>query len=153
MALDVNTLDAGQLRNLMANAKRLGNDEMYAKAFARLCAILPGSASDGSVMGDVISQKFWQAVHAAEQVKTEINGKTTRLTRTRQKVERDGIIVTMESLAMKPQPSDGFTVLVNHGLPHLVFEHIIAEHPDRFSPAAVDASRRRLTEHKIELPA
>ena len=152
MPLDVGKLNAEELRNLMANAKRLGDESMYASAFAQLCRVLPNGASDGTLSDDVLVQKFWKAVHAAEQIKTDQNGKTTRLSRTRQKVAKDGIIVTMESLALKPKPSDGFAILLGHNLPELVFEHIIAEHPARFSETAVIAARQRLTAHGIPLP-
>ncbi|WP_143324130.1 hypothetical protein [Caulobacter sp. X] len=151
MPLDLEKLDAEKLRNLMANARRLGDETLYAQAFARLCAILPNGGSE-DLLDDVLVQKFWKAVHAAEQIKSEQNGKTTRLSRTRQKVAKDGVVATMESMALKPKPSDGFTILVDYSLPHLVFEYIIAEHPDRFSAEARSAAHKRLRDFGISLP-
>ena len=151
MALDVMRLDVQGLKNLMANAKRIGNHEVYNQAFDRLCTIKPEATMNGELSSDPIVLECWRAIHAAEQIKTEINKKTTLLNRTRQKISRDGIIETMQSLALKKNPSDGFSILVEAGMPHLVFEYIIVKHPERFSSEAVIASQRRLAQHGIEL--
>lgn len=150
--IDVTKLDAAQLRNLMDNAQRLGRQDVYNDAFRQLCAILPAGASDGTMMDEVLVQKFWRAVHAAEELRSRETGRTARLSRTRQKVDRDGVIVTMEAMALKQTPSKGFEILTSGGMPELLFEYIILEHPDQFAAAAVEASRARLIKHEIPLP-
>ena len=152
MPVNLATLDAAQLRTYMQNARRLKNDEAYNQAFAALCILSPGAIEDGSIMDDPIVQRFWQAVTAAEQIKTEANGRTTRLSRTRQKASKDGVIATMEAMACKPQPSEGFHILRDGGFPQFVFEYIIAEYPARFSPVATAAAKARLDEFDIALP-
>jgi hypothetical protein len=145
------TTDPKQLRNLMDNAKRLGRQDVYAAALQRLCEVLPGSNQTDAP--DPIMQRFWKAVHAAEELKTELNGRTTRLSRTRQKLARDGVITTMEDLALKPKPGERFMLLVGHGLSELVFEYIILDYPSAFSACAVDAARKRLLEYGVAPPS
>jgi hypothetical protein len=148
MAVDLNKLDAKQLRQVMVNARRLGNEEAYRKAFARLCAVLPG-AEDTEGSADPLVQRFWQAVHAAEQIRTEVNGRTTRLSRTRQKVARVGIIETMSSVVVKSEPSAGFFILKDGGLPEFLFESVIREFPDRFPSDVRGAAETRLKDYAL----
>ena len=153
MEIDYEKLSADELRGLMANARRLKSDDVYRGAFAQLCKLAPNADGQVDDLNDPLVQRFWQAVTAAEQIRTEANGKTNRLQRTRNKAAKEGVVATMEALALKPEPSDGFHYLVDEGLPHLVFEYVILETPSRFSEAAVEASRRRLNKHHIPLPA
>ena len=150
MALDIAKLSADKLRTLIKNADAKGEKELSAKAFKQLCAIQPAAAvDDGLPADDPIRIAFWRAVHAAEEIRTQANGRTTRLARTREKAKRDGIIATMEAMALKSQPSEGFSILVDGGHPEFVFEHIIATHPERFSKPAIEAARLRLAKHEL----
>lgn len=153
MVIAYEKLSAEELRGLMANAIRLKNTEVYAAAFSRLCELSPNADLSAADMSDTLVQRFWQAVTAAEQVRTEANGKTTRLQRTRNKAADKGVIATMSDLATKAQPSEGFGYLVEAGLPHLVFEYVIAEMPDRFDPEVVSAAHHRLDVYKISRPS
>ena len=153
MQIAYEKLSAPELRGLMANALRLSNTEVYAAAFARLCELSPDANLSASDMQDPLVLRFWQAVTAAEQVRTQANGKTTRLQRTRNKAAEKGVTITMADLALKPEPSDGFGYLVEAGLPHLVFEYVIAEMPNRFDATVVDAAKARLDAHGIAQPS
>ncbi len=152
MEIDYAKLSANELRGLMINARRLANDEVYAAAFNRLCEVAPDADHSIADMADPLTSRFWQAVTAAEQVRTQANGKTTRLSRTRTKAKQKGIVATMADLALKPSPSEGFGYLVDAGLPHLVFEYVIAEMPNRFEPEVVSAALSRLDAFKIDRP-
>ena len=74
--------DPEKLRVIIENARRRGATELADSAFRRLVSILP-SEQPGTVEHD-----FWRTVHTFEHVLTEENGRTTRLSRTRQKVHR-----------------------------------------------------------------
>ena len=152
MPVDVLKLTPEQLRILIKNADRLGDRDLSTRAFKQLCAVQPAAAvDDGLPTDDAVRIAFWQALFAAEELRTVANGKTTRLSRTRDKAKRDGIIATMQAMALKAQPSEGFRILLKGGHPEFTYEHIICEHADRFDAATVRAARLRLSEFNISL--
>jgi hypothetical protein len=75
-------------------------------AFRRLIAILPKN-KPGTVEYDL-----WRTIYAFEHVLTSERGKTTRLSRTRQKVARVGEIETLKDRAIATQSTDGFNMLI-----------------------------------------
>ena len=150
MPVDLLKLTPEQLRTLIVNADRLGDRDLSARAFKQLCAVQPAAAvDDGLPADDAVRIAFWKALFAAEELRTAANGRTTRLSRTRDKARRDGIIATMQAMALKPQPSDGFRILLAGGHPEFTYEHIICEHPERFNAEVVKAARLRLVEFQI----
>ena len=153
MSINYQDLTPTELRNLMANAQRLENVQVYGEALDWLCRMSPDADIGTADLSDRLTQRFWQAITAAEQVRTQANGKTTRLQRTRNKAAKQGIVKTMSDLALKSEPSDGFHYLVDAGLPHLVFEYVIAEMPNRFDSHVVEAATRRLEEYEIARPS
>src|SRR5690606_8447911 len=64
--------DPDKLRNLMANAHRLGHDDLVLRCQIRIAEL--GSQQ----FDDDLEKEFWTAVHIAEEFKTAENGKTTR---------------------------------------------------------------------------
>ena len=144
MAVDLTRLNAEQLRTVMANARRLNNLEAYNQAFSQLCTMLPGAEAGGDA--DPISEAFWKAVHAAEEVRPTTNGRTTRLTKLRQKAAKEGVVGIIESVVLKPAAGDGFDALRGAGMPEMLFESIVVDNPDQFSPEAVAASSMRLSQ-------
>src|SRR6201999_188798 len=83
--------DPDKLRTLIENARRQKETEVADAAFRRLISRVP-SEKPGTVEHD-----FWQTVHAFEFTLSEERGKTTRLSRTRQKVARVGVIETLKN--------------------------------------------------------
>ena len=77
--------DIKALRNLMANAKRLERDDVYWLAFKRLCSL------EGMAFDDPLERDFYDVLNAYEELLTEKNGRTTKASRTRQKLKNKGV--------------------------------------------------------------
>lgn len=126
-----------ELRKIADNANRLGNIEVERAAMRKLYAVSP-DAEPGTLEHDV-----WQSIYALEDALKDERGKTTLLSRTRQKIARDGELVTVADLVRKP-PSEGYRMLIERGWPELTFEAVALRHPDRFDPAILTAAKGRL---------
>jgi hypothetical protein len=94
--------DPAKLRTLRENAQRLGVPEVEEAAFRRLVEILPEEAP-GSIEHD-----FWKTIHAFEEILRDERGKTVRLSRTRQKIDRVGVMQTLIDFAVSKAQTDGF---------------------------------------------
>lgn len=130
--------DPDRLRAMIANARRAKAPEVARAAFARLCEVQP-EAEPGTLEHDV-----WRAIHALEESLTEERGRTTRLTRTRQKIAKDGEAKTVSDLTLADKPSDGFAMLAEREMLDLSFEAVVLRHPGRFDDTVADAARARL---------
>jgi hypothetical protein len=130
--------DPAQLKTMIANAKARGEDEIALAAFRRLVLVSP-SETPGSVEHDM-----WQTIFAFEHLLKEERGKTTLLARTRQKINRVGVIETLKDWAAAKQETEGFRMLLERGLPELTGEAIVLRHPQLFPRGAVEAARARL---------
>lgn len=130
--------DEFQLRALIENAKKKGAVNLEVAAFRRLVSIR-AEEEPGTLEHD-----FWQSIHALELALSEERKKTTRLARTRQKIDRDGILKTVESLALRPKEAEGFKMLIEKRMPELTAEAVVLRHQDRFSTEVVAAAHRRL---------
>ena len=130
--------DRTDLRNLMANAKRLNRDDVWREAFRRLCAL------DGIDQTDPLTRDFHQMLAAYEQLLTEKNGRTTAATRTRQKLKNKGVVQCLEDWAVGSVLTQGFDLLVKSGMVELTGEYLVSKYPDRFSAKAVAAAKARL---------
>ena len=124
-----NEWDKDKLRNWMANARRLGREDVYQDAFRQLCRV------EGRNIYDPLESEFASVMRALEEALTEKSGKTKRLNRTRQKLGRVRVRQTLADLALKPKPSTGFL-----------------KYRGDFEQNVVAAARRRLDEFgaKIE---
>jgi hypothetical protein len=139
--------DAKQLRLLMKNARDRGVSVVGDAAFRKLISLVP-SERPGTVEHD-----FWQTIHAFELVLTEERGKTTRLSRTRQKVGRVGVIQTLRDWALSDKETDRFRMLLEREMPELTGEAIILRHRDRFTAEICAAAQDRLTGAGVDIHA
>ncbi len=139
--------DPARLRRMMRNATDMGVDEVRVAAFRRLMDI----QTDGEE--GPFAQDAWKSIHALEEIRTQERGRTVRLSRTRQKIGRDGIRTTLEHLAGADTGTDGFRMLIDRGLPELTFEAIVLKHPQEFDAAVLSAARRRLEAEGVDVDA
>ncbi len=94
--------DPEKLRAIEENARKRGAETLVDAAFRRRVSILP-SERPGTV-----EHGFWRSVHALEAVLTEERGRKTRLSRTRQKVDRVGVRRVLADWALDQEKTDGF---------------------------------------------
>lgn len=136
-----------KLRSLIKNAQQRDAAEIEDAAFRRLVSILP-SEEPGTVAYDL-----WRTIFAFEHILSQERSRTTLLSRTRQKIARVGEVRTLIDWALKPDETDGFTMLLERGMPELTGEAIVLRHADAFEPAVVEAARARLVAHGVDVAA
>lgn len=138
-----NEWDKDKLRNWMANARRLGREDVYREAFRQLCRI------EGRNIDDPLESEFAIVMRALEEALTEKSGKTKRLNRTRRKLNRVGVRQTLADLALKPKPPVGFMKLVEFNMADMSAEALILKYQSDFDADVVVAARRRLEEYGV----
>ena len=132
--------DPKGLRNLMANARRLEREDIYWLAFKRLCSL------EGTNIDEPLERDFYDVLNAYEELLTEKNGRTTKASRTRQKLKNKGVRQCLIDWAVGP-PTDGFHLLIQKGLAELTAEYLVVKYAAQFPADAVEAARSRLYEH------
>ena len=132
------------LRNLIERAKAEGAPVVAEAAFKKLVGLVPAE-QPGTVEYD-----FWVTVNAFEEVLKQERGRTTRLSRTRQKVGRVGVVQTLEDWA-EGGKTEGFDMLIERDMPELTGEAIVLRHPEHFSAKALAAARKRLIDADVNL--
>ena len=138
--------DPPSLRNLMVNARRLDREDVYWLAFKQLCSL------EGMSLDDPLEREFYDVLNAYEELLTEKNGRTTKATRTRQKLQNKGVQQCLIDWALGP-PTDGFKLLAERGLVELTAEYLVVKYGTKFPPDAVAAARQRLEDGGIQLPS
>lgn len=130
--------DPTALRTIMSNAARLGDNDIWRRAFRRLCAL------EGLDQADPLHRDFYETLAAYEQLLTEKNGRTTKANRTRQKLKNKGVIQCLEDWATSNTPTEGFNLLIKQGLVELTGEYLVLKYPAHFSTGTVAAAKVRL---------
>ena len=134
-----------ELESLIRNATKLGNALVAEAAFRKRISLVPAERP-GSVEHD-----FWQMVQAFEYTLSEERGKNTRLSRTRQKVAKAGVVQTLSDWAAGSQETTGFRMLLERGMPEFTGEAITLRHPELFEPPVLEAAQQRLTAAGVDL--
>lgn len=137
--------DPNKLRTWIENAEKKNDTAVADAAFRKLVSIVPAE-KEGTVEHD-----FWKSIHALEFVLSKENRKTTRLSRTRQKIDRVEVVQTLKDLALKKTPSKGFTMLLERNMPDLTAEAVILRHPTKFDEDICSAARERLVAAGVKL--
>ena len=140
--------DEKQLGTLIVNARRQGATDVEQAAFRRLIALNPIDASQSAV-----DRELWQTIKAFEHLLSTERGRTTRLSRTRQKLGRDSAHDTLAQWALAKKETEGFAMLIARGLPQLTGEAIVLRHAGEFEPAVVEAARTRLEKAGVDVAA
>jgi len=130
--------DANDLRTLMANAKRLGRDDVWRDAFRRLCAL------EGADQTDPLHRGFFEMLAAYEHLLSERNARATRASPIRLRARNKGVVHCLEEWTTSKTPTEGYELLTQKGFPEFTGEHLVLKYADRFSPAAVAAAKARI---------
>lgn len=134
--------DETKLRNWIANAERQGAKEVEDAARRRLIEVR--ASKDVDDPNDPMVLDFWKSISALEHELSLERGKTIRLSRTRQKIGRVGVEMTLRDLALSTQPSDGYHLLRERGMLDLSAEAVVLRYPGRFEPDVLEAAQNRL---------
>jgi len=126
------------LRQVIANAKRIGDKEAETAAFKRICEL------EGSSYNDPIIRRFYEMLAAYEELLTQKNGRKTAAVRTRQKIKNKGEVVCLSDWAWSKQPTLGFQTLVGNGLANLTAEYIVVEFAHRFPDIIIRSAEQKL---------
>jgi hypothetical protein len=109
---------------------------------ARRRAVMLRAAAHGATTA--AEQEAWGALYAYERVLATRRGRNIAASRTRQMIDRYGIIGAVERAVNRPADPTGYTLLAEMGMQDLTFEAVVLGHPEAFSSEAVARSRQRL---------
>lgn len=136
--------DPDKIRSLMVNARRLGYDDLVVQCQVRIAEI--GSQQ----FDDALEKEFWTAVYLAEEFKTSENGKSTRLTKTRQKYNRDGAKKCVGDLVARPAIDESFRILADNGRVDLTFEAVLLRHANQYDESAITIAKTKLLDNGVD---
>lgn len=131
--------DPQRLRVPMRNAERLGRPDVKDNAFRRLCVL------EGVACEDPLERDFYTTLNAYEELLTEKNGRTTKASRTRQKLRRKGPRECLADWALG-HATEGFHAC-KAKMWELTGEYLVVKHHSQFEPHVVRAARERLNDH------
>lgn len=134
--------DVDELKRLMANAKRLGNDDVYNQAFRRRCEL------EGIDQQDPLQRDFHEVLAAYEELLEEKHGRKQQASYTRRKLKAKGVEQCLIDWALDDKETDGFKTLVERGMLELTGEYVVTKYPDRFDDYVVAAAEARLERHR-----
>jgi hypothetical protein len=136
-----------ECRTVMARAKTRGLDDVYRTVFRRYCALV-GNANE--TPSDPLVKDFFETLGAYEQLLTEKNGSTTIASRTRQKIANKGVHQSLIDWTRGKVETNGFTLLVEAGLPEFTGEYLVTKYASRFPMDVVALAQERLSKHGIQ---
>ena len=137
--------DPDKLRKLMANAVRLGYDDLAFGCQMRIAELA------GAAHKDAVERAFFTGLVAAEEFRTAANGRSTKLIKIRSKHKRVGAVKVLSDQMMEAEVSDGFDTLVAHKRTDLTAEGIVLAHEDEFSVDVVNAARKKMMDRGVSM--
>ena len=167
MAIDIKKVkDPKQVLNMMDNAKekmQQSNDDeskaelqQYYKECFGHCVKLKAKEEPGFSNATPIIKGFYEFLNAYELAKIEIKGKKHGGGRLRQMLsnnekkynnKQEAVIKTLERLAIKKDPSDGFIFLTKNELYKFTAEYLMLQYEDLFSKDAISSSKYKLSKY------
>jgi hypothetical protein len=111
-------------------------------------SLRPALRSGGHSETDPLHRDFARTLAAYEELLTQKNGRTTRASRTRQKLSNKGVEQSLQDWALAKQPTEGFMLLMDNNLEDLTGEYLVVKYAERFSAQAVKAAQSRLESHR-----
>ena len=134
--------DVSRIRSFMANAERLGEDELVLKCKQRIFELAGG---DGN---SEIEKRLFQALAAYEEILLEKHGRAVKATYTKRKIRNKGVIATLTDWALDTKVTPGFEALVAQGLEDFTGEKIVIDFADEFPNEVVEAARAKFNHQK-----
>jgi hypothetical protein len=134
---------------VLDRARAQKRNDVYATVFHRMCQLV-GSENDDP--DDSLVRDFYETLAAYEQLLTEKNGRNTIATRTRQKLENKGVHLSLVEWTRGKIETNGFTLLIDAGMPEYTGEYLVTRYATRFPPDVVQLARERLLTHDVRLP-
>jgi hypothetical protein len=139
-----------ECRTVLDRARARQLDDVYSAVFRRMCQLVGHENDDPD---DPLVRDFYETLAAYEQLLTEKNGRNTPATRTRQKLANKGVHLSLVEWTRGKIEINGFTLLVDAGMPEYTGEYLVARYADRFPPDVVQLARERLESHDVRLPS
>ena len=144
MSFDIESCtDSEKLRSFRQNALRLDRKDLADRAFRQLCKVA------GMDMNTALESDFYVVLSAYEELLTEKNGRTTRASRTRQKLSKTSVKKCIEDWALKDGETDAFKLLIERQMGELTAEYLVLKHSSEFDDAIVSSARKRLDKYGI----
>lgn len=134
--------DPDKLAQVATNAADQGDSELEMVALLKLYSILPKFDLE------TVEHNVWQSIYALEGELKRERGKTVLLSRTRQKIARDGELKTVSDL-IAGEASKGFAMLIERGMPQRTFEALTLRHPAEFDDETRKHAAERLADAGI----
>ncbi len=131
--------NVADLQKVAANAKRHAAKSVFNAAKIKLYALLPQQDPK------TFEYDVWRSIYTLEDTLTEERGRTTRLSRTRQKIARESELKTVKDLVLG-KPSDGYRMLIERDLKEYTFEALVLRHEALFDDDVIAAAKARLEE-------
>ncbi len=136
--------DADKLRKIMVNAYRIGDTEYAERAKRRVWEL--------NKLGDSeLDRGFGEIIATYEALLTERNDRTTRATRTWQKVRNKGVKQAIIEWVTSKQERQGFIDLVEAGYGEYTIEALVVSIPQEFEDYVVRAAYKRLRSAGVQV--
>jgi len=127
-----------KIRSLMANAERLGEDEVVKRCKKRIFEI---AGNEGETEIEI---RLFQALAAYEEILREKHNKAVRANYTKRKIKNKGAIQTLTDWALDKKVTPGFEALVSQGLEDFTGEKIVIDFAEEFPVEVVESASIKL---------